>query len=407
MPKRGYRRRYGALAGLSFAGGLAKQAYRSAKRYAGKKRKGSSLARRPMKRTRGKSETRTKYKKRRTATVYAGNELNKSRRKISMGRKTVKKQLYCASKYLIQRCQGLTQFDTNSGFNRLSQTYKPGESPLWLPIHVFDLTSYDNIINGGYTRATFGNRYGWADSSSSALVQRSQLQGSAPDGNTAQPFWEDEDGSAVTEPMTKVMSEWFDIRFNLYGARKRTTTFTISMVQCPDDFSNLFSGAAGNGELKQLLQYIERPLLFNNLQTGLSDVAKKLKVIKRWSYVVAPTTTIDLNTTTGKIQEVKLFVKHNQVYNLDWKNSTAILPHVLAEDGMDFNQDLGGVRQHPINKKRTFLMVTAFCPETTPTAGGFETPAAAALIDGSAGTPIVANVEPSYDFLIRRKISVM
>jgi len=405
MPKRGYRRRHWALRGAGLAGGLAKQAYRAAKRYSGRKRKGAPAARtRPLKRMRSRSATRTRYKRKRSNSKYAGNELNKSRRKVTMGRLTVKKQLYAARKTKIERCQGLTQFDTNSGYNRISYA-KVGEL-MMLPIHAFDLTSFNQSQDGVPIRPTIGKRFGWTNDTSLADVNRIDLYGTNNAGSQATTYWHPEDGVIEAFEQTKIMTEWFDIRLNLYGARKRTTTFTVSLVQCVDDFSNLMASAGSNGELKSLIQYMERPLLFSNLQTGLTDISKKLKVLKRWNYVVAPTTTIDLNTTTGKIQEVKIFMKHNQVFNLDWKKAATILPHQVG-DGIDFNYDMDDAQLHPINKKRVYLVITAFCPELTTIANGdFETPTAAAFF-GRAGTPVDASIEPSYDFLIRRKVSVM
>eukprot|EP00955_Chlamydomonas_euryale_P021010 222582-Chlamydomonas_euryale.AAC.5 len=99
-----------------------------------------------------------------------------------------------------------------------------------------------------------------------------------------------------------------------------------------DEFADPILASESNNELKQCLQYWERPCIFCNLQTAAAGKAfNKFRVIKRFKYYVSAAQTTDVDTTVGKIKECKIFVRHNKKLDYDWQNETVL--QVLAAFG--------------------------------------------------------------------------
>eukprot|EP00955_Chlamydomonas_euryale_P048549 354013-Chlamydomonas_euryale.AAC.1 len=104
------------------------------------------------------------------------------------------------------------------------------------------------------------------------------------------------------------------------------------------------------------LQYMERPLIYSNLQTDVAGKGyDKMRVIRRCKYYVSASQTNDVDTSVGKIHQAKIFIRHNKMLDFDWRhdqNQTGVLPHRVL-DGVHFVQDSTDIN-YPEAKKHVY-----------------------------------------------------
>lgn len=286
----------------------------------------------------------------------------------------------------IFRFQGLTRFDTNVGFYKLWNALETSTNSVNLPVHIYDLTSFNNI--GNYSPA---RRFGWTSQATTADCGTANLpcQNAAGATDVAGP-WILENGEGTVTNSRIMRHDWSDIRFNFYGPRKRTTKFEVMFVRVKDELANPLIAGASNASFKDLMNYLERPCIFSNLQTFQPHIAKKMRIVKKYTYWVSAGQTTDVDTTVGKIKEARIFMRHDRIYNLDWRHEGgADLAHG-ADDGIDFVQD----QLHhngPWYGSRLLMIVRAFAPERR------------SVVDYSAAAD--ALTDPTYDILIRNCVS--
>lgn len=321
--------------------------------------------------------------------IGGGNDWTVSKRRV--GRKKpntvvrLSKMVEAGMTKTIYRFQGLTNFDTNVGFFGIGNYSITGS--IRLPVHIYDLTSFPNNSTVGAPPVAY--YYNWTSTAATADIQRLNYDGQTPTG-TLSPGWNVENGLNTSFPNTRIMRhDWSDIRINFYGPRKRTTKFEVMFVRIKDEFANPLIAATNNAALKELMAYLERPCIYSNLQTYQTNVAKKLQIVKKFTYWVSAGQTTDVDTTVGKIKEARIFMRHGNVYSLDWRHegtSTSTLSHVQA-DGAHYVQD---VQHHnnPWHGSRLMMIIRAFAPERRTDPVSFD-----------------ANVDPTYDILIRNQIS--
>lgn len=338
------------------------------------------------------------------------NEFSRSKRYKKLGRYTLKKAVYPAVAAIEDRFQGLTNFDTNSGYTRLSQATDAGTLK-YLPIHIYDLTSFLQ----GASSPDVCRRITWQDATTTANISHVPIygqdaSGGAGLGTKSWTITQQNGGTIAANP--RIFLKWVKLAFNFYGARNRTTMFKVHIVKFRTLNRNPFINTS-TAEAKDLIQYLERPLIFNNLQTDTGQTKQKMQIIKTYSYTIQPQTTQDLNTTTGKIKEVKIFLRMNKALNLDWVDDGVHEAHAVntgeGNDGIDYETRTAGAPNYktgPNYNSRVYAIVTAFSPVNTvlsAVVAAQATPSEAYATGGGAvGTAVAAANEPSYDFLIRR-----
>lgn len=362
------------------------------------------------------SSTVTVQKKKKKRNMTNGTEWRRSRRTTRLQKASFRKKLYGASQTLIDRYQGLTNFDTNSGYSALcyrKQYVDPSLQPCVLPIHVFDLTTWGN------SNAVVGQILGWENTTSSTSnIYRAPKYAQPADGEkpvspgaAVVNFVTEKGEVTAVNPPSHACLDWVDLRFNLYGARKRDTYFRIQIVRFKDEFADLFQAGASNGSVKELLTELERPLIYNNLQAGQwHEVQSRMQVIRSFYYKVPAKTADDLNTATGNIQEAKIFMKVNKACNYMWDKGNENFKHDTVEQGRDFETEGNLLNDtHRLRpQSRLYLLVSAFCPKlrTPDTAGWFQYSDHEADMGTDVhpvGFAVDIDYEPSYDFLFRRK----
>lgn len=348
-------------------------------------------------------------KKQRTQSETTGmNQLTRSKKYYKYQPYRLSKHLYPSTSVVEDRFQGLTNFDTNSGYRRCSQFYSTGGAIQWLPIQIMDLTSFYSGGAGPDVMRTMG----WSDRSTTGVLVQNSVYGQGPTGagSTGTKTWTVTDTPTTSIGATpRVFLKWIKMSFNLYGARNRTTTFTLRIVRFKQ-FNQNFWLNLSTAEARELVQYLERPLLFNNLQTGTTEVMKKLAIIKTYTWTIQPMTKDSLNETTGNIKEAKVFLRMNKCFNLHWPDEGTHEAHAIPagenNDGIDYETRLGTHKEGPNYGSRVYAILTAFSPinKELPAVGTNPTltPSESFAASGSGGTLVDAAVEPSFDFLIRR-----
>lgn len=293
----------------------------------------------------------------------------------------------------IYRFQNITNYDTNVGAMLLRNVRDSVTGKVYSPIHVYDISAFNNE---DFT--VCGRQLGWASTAANAAVLNEPLLGQTAAGGAASvDYWLPEKNTASTPypAAPKALHNWTDIRLNFYGPRKRTTWFEVMFFTVKNEFADFMYAGNTNAGMQCLLQYLERPLIYNNLQTDVNGNANRMiKVLKRYRYYVSAAQTTDTDTSVGKVKEAKIFMKHDRLRNYDWQHTdlsspATILPHGDTDGDQYFRDD--DVHNHPEYGKTLFMLVRAFAPERGVVTGYSES--------------VSADRDPTYDVIIRNSFS--
>lgn len=329
-----------------------------------------------------------------------GNDFTRTKRVIRSKRPKSTKAKVAKNSMLIKhlmtneiyRFQNLSNYDTDVGGIIIRNSRNTTTGEVTSPIHIYDISAFNNE-----STQTCGYRLGWASTATNAVYNRTALDGQNSDGSSlSAATWMTEKNSTQTPfPAARnALHNWSDIRFNFYGPRKRTTYFEVMFILIKDEFADLIQGATSNISGKLLLQYLERPLIYNNLQTDVGGEASKMfKVVKRFRYYISASQSTDVDTTVGKVKEAKIFMRHDRLRGYDWQHhglsASDVIPHG-DDDGLDYVRD-DDVHNIAAPNKRLYMVVRAFSPERA--------------LTSSLDPNVDSNRDPSYDILIRNSFS--
>lgn len=291
------------------------------------------------------------------------------------------------------RVQGLTQFDSGKGFYALAQrsvsagTYA---NHVILPMHVWDITSCPNISSGGGMQwpqvgfwTAFTNTTGTAD----AVVGNLSSQNSTGDTSPAYAAWRSENISGsenVVGPLRKAYHEYTLIKANLYGNKVRPTRFVAQLIMLKDVFGDFIGGGSANMAKKKLFDYMTRPFMYTNLNSGDPQSAVDVKVLKTFEVVVPPLKTDDYAGFV-QVHTLNWFIRHNRVRRFDW-----FRPDVPGHaNDASFDVDTVGHDTRVDPKARVYFVIRALSPTRS-------------TVDTPIADPNPFD-EPSYDLVIRNK----
>lgn len=167
--------------------------------------------------------------------------------------------------------------------------------------------------------------------------------------------WQGESNvTAIPANGDSLFHKWTEIRFNLYGAKYIPLTYTIKLVQVPQEYdigkAEVWAPGAALplGEFDQVTRWFEdvsRSLIANPINvTGTEKEYKsKVKVLKSYSVTIAPlsyTNAASEGTApvhVGNVRQFKAFIRHDRFRKYDWaENAVNILPdRNLADLGFD------------------------------------------------------------------------
>lgn len=292
--------------------------------------------------------------------------------------------------------RGLTRFDTNTGYFNLGfMINRIGPGIVETPMTIVNLLPmYPNAGTAAEGWAHFQFTYSGGSATNEASVRRS-LTGSNLDGTGAFPLYIPVDTNAETATLNptdnfrKALFHSIKVKFNLYGARFRSTDFYIDLVSPRDEDADFASADTGTPELRALLDSLTRPLMYSNiLETVNNNLPfKKLRFIKRWKYNVPASTATDLNTAVGNLKEVVLNLKLKKLVNYMRKENLTVpgVSVAAADDIIALTNTTCQVL--PNESARMYLIIRAFAPQSwnaTLPANNYE------------------DVVPSYDMSIKR-----
>lgn len=204
---------------------------------------------------------------------------------------------------------------------------------------------------------------------------------------TSPQLYESLSGGYDDLPKRKAFHEWSSVKLNLYGVRKRATRYLVQLITVKDESADFINGANSNQEKLKLYDYLARPFMYNNLNSGDPQSKSKFTVHKTYETTIAPTMTDEYGgaTATPHMQTLKWFIRHNEVRRYDWLRGG--IPAGLNNASFDQEIGVNDTRVHPT--KRLYLVIRALSPEVRTSAD-----------DRAPSDPIT---EPSYDCVIRNK----
>lgn len=290
------------------------------------------------------------------------------------------------------RVSGLSQVDTSTGFLPISTRTSSTTGAMQLPVHVWDITSLPNSLGGSLNTPTAG----YSLYQQATNIYTTPLASTKADGtfiNDSKWIMENTSGALSQADLAKrkMFHYYTHIKLNLYGVRKRTTKYIVQLLMVKDVSGDFITAAPTNTEKKKIADYLARPLLYNNLNSGDPQTAHDLRVVKQYECLLGPTKLDDYGAeaATPHIQTVNWFVPHNRLRRYDWRRYDA--PPLEANAAFDAEVGQGhDTRVDP--KLRLYLVIRALSPEPRTVAGS--------LSDYLVADPIS---EPSYDYVIRNK----
>jgi len=278
-----------------------------------------------------------------------------------------------------------------------------------MPLHVFDLTSINNVNAGNLISGEPMRRLEFLGTCVTAgiyptnRVDFSVIGGRQADGVTAADVWQIEKTpytAANTVPAGMIMQEWSQIKMLCYGAKTHSTRFKIQVVQIiEDDFhpleiTQLDATAPGSSAA---WDDVSAPINFwqgvasasykHPIATISTDYRKSLKVIKEYNFIVDPTTTIEERAEVGHSKALNIFVP---MYRTNNYNSKAQALDASVADADNFGTEVQKNEAYLKPRARIYLIVQATNPYTQNSA--------------SPQTFTTSNT-PSYDIVIRNKFS--
>jgi len=359
---------------------------------------------------------------------YGGtNDISRSRRSIGRYPRLKPNRLLKLIKVgmsdRIERFQGITNFDTNCGFFTIANREDSTTGVIGAPIHTYNLTVFKNCQDSG--TPILGHAYGWSSNLGDADVVRKTLAGQDYNGTGTVVSWQAEEFRGPTNVtsypnefpnVSKILHEWTEVKLNLYGARRRPTWFNIDFVQVKNEFANFSSADGSNPRFIELMNALTGNMTYSNLQTRDTKALNMLKFIRRMKYMIPAETSTDLNTACGKIKEVKIFLKHGRVLNMqphENRGDALAIGH-KQEDGIDYEKYQAALNT-PADGAQIFMIIRAWSPsrdvKTTTQWSAYGTNYTPLLSDMFTAKPFPADATsapdcPSYDMILRQKYSV-
>jgi len=425
-----YARLYAAGVGVGLArvagvtGAVATAGYYAYKAMATARGKsGTRVIRRPTKRISGRGGRRAGPS---TAAAVQGQKRGRSsggrmrrvrRRFVGGGTKSVTggEQSYAKSSYgktarmtlsrlakmlvtKIYRFQGVNRSNTNAGtYDAASATTTiapPGY--FWLqntpngvgtqtfPLHIYDLTTLPVFS----TTTSVARELTITDGGG---ITFASLQGTDAAGSGFTPSYVTEFSSApVAEPIQQrfINSDWFDIRLNLYGARRQPTFYDIMVVKFVSRACDPIESATGmtSEELekrKAFYQGMVKAMVYSPILPAGREFMKGITVVKRFRTTIQASNNDEADRNPNN-QIYKLYYRDGKMRDYNYSSVSQASDALVNDDAYAVEDGTAATYTNdPKQPARLFLIVRA--SNTTPTASPS------------------GNDTPSYDLVIRKK----
>lgn len=370
-----------------------KRRYRSRKRPAKRAKRTARSAKR-------KRSTKTKTVTRRTRRRVYDNHATENRErslKTYSRRLPLRSIVTSAFEPVWWRFQNVSQYDTSVGALCIAQRFNSTTGLRYPPCHVYDITCAPNVVDDALTPVAPGLAL---TQTVPGVCSFTTLPGQSANGTASGGNWEIENsgqnpGTGANQPEVphrKGIHEHTTVQLNLYGVRKRATKWLVELMMVKDEFADFISADGNNTQKKKLYDYLCRPFIYSNLLSAEPQTAGMVKVLKRYTVTIAPTTTDEYGGQAAAVphmQTLRWYIKHNRLRRFDWQREA---PAVGLTPSAAWDQQSGATdstRIYPT--KRVYLVLRAMSPEA---------------VTSTTVTPaVVADPisEPSYDIVLRNK----
>lgn len=162
--------------------------------------------------------------------------------------------------------------------------------------------------------------------------------------------------------------KWTEFKFNLWGAKNKTTRWEIMFVRPKTSDSNPFKiavGSAFNDEAQEEFQEFVRSRVTNPISSANNLNKSNWKIIKRFVYDIAPIDNQE-GDQDPHVKRVKIFNSWNRMLRYDWTTSVAAV--MTAADMVNEFADptknkltevLDTVNVRPEDTKDVFVIISA------------------------------------------------
>lgn len=173
--------------------------------------------------------------------------------------------------------------------------------------------------------------------------------------------------------------KWTEFKFNLWGAKNKSTRYTIAWMRsktgdtCPFRYAS--TASVDDRLAGEIMEYV-RPKVVNPISTANDIASSDWQVLKSYVFDIDP---IDLQEGDNDphVKQVTIFNRWNRILRFDYTTaSTATEAQQVTEmeaPTVNYSETVGGVVNiRPQDDKDVWLMITAtnytpFSPDNTPT----------------------------------------
>lgn len=333
------------------------------------------------------TRTGTVTKRRRRSQASGTNEYSRYLTKFGRyGKRTLRnawrhiKSLGC---HTVFRWNGVKAWNTN-GYYWMSN--KSVSTIRYCPVYLFNLTSCNN--NAANATPMLQLKF---DTTSTTYAWEAQYHTTSNGTATSQVWQYERYTHANGTPGPCSWLKWADIRMNLWGTKNKATRWCIQLVRIKDAMcdpyqfnSGAISTTAVHNNANDLYESMAVPYMFNPIHHAPPTVSNRIKVIKSWTFLQDPTTTIE-NDADPKVKEFRLFHRFNKL--IKWDNINLSSTTVADEiDKAGFDVTAPGARNNcyaPAGKQYCLLIRALNCGE-----------------DGGVDSNTIT---PSFDLSVRTK----
>lgn len=263
--------------------------------------------------------------------------------------------------YKVIRFGGTNRFTGSSGAFQLAYSTTGTAGVNNLPIHLVDITGFDNLVGGsGYTLSNLNpghqlqingpldsriqsttlsgvNNGGVSTTSSYSILKASNSE-----------FLNASIGATGTTVPSGHILEWSSIKLLFRCPRTRPGWFKISLVQftedalCPSEMALASSIAAST----PFWQRRAKSLIYNPIAHEITGVGNSknagMKVLKTWVRRWNPDTSTNLATYNGEQIRMDLFIRHNRFVNPRQTGGQYQRDQLLVDDDAYIEEGQGG-----------------------------------------------------------------
>lgn len=273
---------------------------------------------------------------------------------------------------------------------------------LYMPCHVWDITSINNIVNGSIVQDTPGKELRFTISGGVPInADWATLDGRASDTTSTGGCWQADSLSAsasgpVIQPNRRCMQDWTQAKILCYGAAKQPTEFVIEFIQIKEDYlhppytqaepvpgtyESLVSGALS------FWQNYSKPFSANPISETSALKRKDIKVLKSIRFTLQSRESSDSYANVGHMKHLNIFFRMKRMCKYDWLEWSTDL---YQNNPTSFAANTGhlSTRVHP--KARIYMTIRA--TNTT-----------------QVTSPANASTDymPSYDLVLKKKYTTL